>query len=127
MQRHRVTMIIAYVLLVAAVVFFLAGLIWAISLGSGGLGHGWGVGWRGWIQIPILVGAFGIAISLLVLGSVLLFLVEIDNNLLLARQKREASPAQPGGADTTAPLPGSEEAARIAAQMRGAKEPPKPS
>jgi|YNPNPStandDraft_1061719.scaffolds.fasta_scaffold22888_3 hypothetical protein len=103
MEKYRVTKIIAYVLLVAAVVFFLAGLIWALSLGSSGLGQGWGVGWRGWIQIPILVGALGTAISLLVLGSVLLFLVEIDNNLAVARQKREASSVQPAGVDTTRP------------------------
>ena len=91
MHRHRTTRFVAVLLLVAALVFFVIGVVAAITLARGGLGSGWGIGWRGWMWLPVLVSAFLNALSLLILGAVLLFLAQIENNLGVARERQEAA------------------------------------
>ena len=91
MHRHRTTRFVAVLLLVAAFVFFVIGVVAAITLARGGLGSGWGIGWRGWMWLPVLVSAFLNALSLLILGAVLLFLAQIENNLGVARERQEAA------------------------------------
>ena len=91
MHRHRTTRFVAVLLLVAALVFFVIGVVAAITLARGGLGSGWGIGWRGWMWLPVLVSAFLNALSLLILGAVLLFLAQIENNLGVARERQEAT------------------------------------
>ena len=91
MHRHRTTRLVAVLLLVAALVFFVIGVVAAITLARGGLGSGWGIGWRGWMWLPVLVSAFLNALSLLILGAVLLFLAQIENNLGVARERQEAA------------------------------------
>ena len=74
MGKHRVTRIIAITILVLAAIYLVAGLVVALNLGGRGLGEGWGPGSTAWLTVPIIVSAVFSALSMLVLGLLLLFL-----------------------------------------------------
>jgi predicted flap endonuclease-1-like 5' DNA nuclease len=103
MRKHRVSRLVAALFFLGALLFFLIGLIAAISIATSGIGHGWGVGWRGWIWVPVMVAAFLNAIGLAVLGAVLFFLTKIENNLYQARAEREARAAEAALPPSTVP------------------------
>ena len=54
MRKHRTVQILGIVIIAAALVYLILGVIGAISLSGSGLGEGWSSGWRGWLTIPIL-------------------------------------------------------------------------
>ena len=81
MRKHRAVQFIGIVIIAAALVYLILGVIGAISLGGSGLGDGWSSGWRGWLTIPILAGTFLGFVALLVFGALLYFLAKIDTNL----------------------------------------------
>ncbi|MGQ9767918.1 MAG: hypothetical protein ACUVSS_11490, partial [Anaerolineae bacterium] len=108
MRKHRVVTFVAILIFVAALVYLVLGLLGAWSFGRSGVGVGWGTGWRGWIVIPMVVSMVFSALTLLLLGAVLLFLARIENNLSLARQRRREQAARRAAAPAaavTAPVP----------------------
>ncbi|PKO23374.1 MAG: hypothetical protein CVU38_04285 [Chloroflexi bacterium HGW-Chloroflexi-1] len=100
MRKHRVTKFVAGLLLLAALVVFVIGVVATILLARGGLGYGWGIGGRGWVSLLILGSAFVNALGLLVLGAVLFFLAQIEINLSVARDRQEAALAAAARART---------------------------
>ena len=93
MRKHRFVQIIGIVIIAAALVYLVLGLIGAISLGGSGLGEGWSSGWRGWLTIPILAATFLGFVALLVFGALLYFLAKIDSNLAEAQERIVAQAA----------------------------------
>lgn len=91
MGKHRVTRTISIVILVLAAIYLVAGLAVALRLGSRGLGEGWGPGSTAWLTVPIIVSAVFSALSMLVLGLLLLFLGKISENLSVAQDHRIAA------------------------------------
>ena len=87
MRKHRTVQILGIVIIAAALVYLVLGVIGAISLGGSGLGEGWSSGWRGWLTIPILLTTFLGFVALLVFGALLYFLAKIDTNLAEAQQR----------------------------------------
>ena len=103
MHKHRTVQILGIVIIAAALVYLVLGVIGAISLGGSGLGEGWSSGWRGWLTIPILLTTFLGFVALLVFGALLYFLAKIDTNLAEAQQRFARAAAQP--AAVVAPVP----------------------
>ena len=95
MHKHRTVQILGIVIIVAALVYLVLGVIGAISLGGSGLGEGWSSGWRGWLTIPILPATCLGFVALLVFGALLYFLAKIDANLAEAQQRFAAAAAKP--------------------------------
>ena len=95
MRKHRLVQIIGIVIIAAALVYLILGVIGAISLGGSGLGEGWSSGWRGWLTIPILLATCLGFVALLVFGALLYFLAKIDTNLAEAQQRLAAAAAKP--------------------------------
>ncbi len=95
MRKHRTVKFVAALLFLCAFVFLVIGIIAAVMVGRGGLGAGWGTGWRGWLWIPLAAGACLNAVLFLVAGAVLQFLVKIDNNLALSRARQAELLAAP--------------------------------
>ncbi len=110
MKRHLLAKFVAVLLFLAALVVFLAGIVAAVAITRGGLGVGWGPGWRGWIAIPVAVVALLNALPLLALGALLYFLTQIETNLRLARRHWEEA-----GQTRTIALSPAETAAVVAA------------
>lgn len=107
MRTYRLARFVSFLLFLAALIYFVGGLILGIFLWVNGLGAGWGSGFAGWLSIPVFVSAFFGALTLLMLGVVLYFLTAINANLTTARQsgalaapKPEVKPTAPA-----APLP----------------------
>ena len=95
MQKHRTVQILGIVIIAAALVYLVLGVIGAISLGGSGLGEGWSSGWRGWLTIPIFLSTCLGFVALLVFGALLYFLAKIDANLAEAQQRIAAAAAKP--------------------------------
>jgi hypothetical protein len=95
MRKHRTVQILGIVIIAAALVYLVLGVIGAISLGGSGLGEGWSSGWRGWLTIPILLTTFLGFVALLVFGALLYFLAKIDTNLAEAQQRLAVAAAKP--------------------------------
>ena len=89
MRKHRTVQFIATLILIAALFYLAFGVISAVLIGRSGPGPGWGPGWHGWAALPILFSSLCGGLVLLVFGAVLFFLARIDNNLSLARKRRE--------------------------------------
>ena len=87
--------ILGIVIIAAALVYLVLGVIGAISLGGSGLGEGWSSGWRGWLTIPIFLATCLGFVALLVFGALLYFLAKIDANLAEAQQRIAAAAAKP--------------------------------
>ena len=87
MHKHRTVQILGIVIIAAALVYLVLGVIGAISLGGSGLGEGWSSGWRGWLTIPIFLATCLGFVALLVFGALLYFLAKIDANLAEAQQR----------------------------------------
>ena len=98
MRKHRSVQIIGIVIIAAALVYLVMGVIGAISLGGSGLGEGWSSGWRGWLTIPIFLATFLGFVALLVFGALLYFLAKIDTNLAEAQQRMAKAAAKPAAA-----------------------------
>ena len=103
MGKHRLVTFIAALIFVAAAIYLVLGLAGAWLLARGGLGMGWGSGWRGWVVIPVLVSTIFSSLTLLLFGAVLLFLARIENNLSLTRQRRREQAEQRAAARVEAP------------------------
>ena len=103
MHKHRTVQILGIVIIAAALVYLVLGVIGAISLGGSGLGEGWSSGWRGWLTIPIFLATCLGFVALLVFGALLYFLAKIDANLAEAQQRFAKAAAQP--AAVVAPVP----------------------
>ena len=95
MHKHRTVQILGIVIIAAALVYLVLGVIGAISLGGSGLGEGWSSGWRGWLTIPIFLATCLGFVALLVFGALLYFLAKIDANLAEAQQRIAAAAAKP--------------------------------
>ena len=95
MRKHRTVQILGIVIIAAALVYLVLGVIGAISLGGSGLGEGWSSGWRGWLTIPIFLATCLGFVALLVFGALLYFLAKIDANLAEAQQRFARAAAQP--------------------------------
>ena len=95
MRKHRLVKILGIVIIAAALVYLVLGVIGAISLGGSGLGEGWSSGWRGWLTIPIFLATCLGFVALLVFGALLYFLAKIDANLAEAQQRMAAAAAKP--------------------------------
>ena len=95
MHKHRTVQILGIVIIAAALVYLVLGVIGAISLGGSGLGEGWSSGWRGWLTIPIFLATCLGFVALLVFGALLYFLAKIDANLAEAQQRFARAAAQP--------------------------------
>ena len=83
-RKHRVVRIVAAVLYVLSALVLIAGIALAVLLAGNGFGYGWGAGSRVWVPIVVLPFVL-IALFFLILGSMLLFLAGIENNMSLAR------------------------------------------
>jgi hypothetical protein len=94
MKKHQTVKFVAVLLFIAAVVLLLLGLVQAIIAWSGGLGAGWGAGWRGWILLPTLFASICAAIPLIVAGALLYFLAQIEQNLSVARTQPRRTPGR---------------------------------
>jgi hypothetical protein len=105
MRTYRLARVVAFLLFLAALVDLLGGLILGIVLWSNGLGAGWGSGFAGWLSIPIFVGAFFGALTLLMFGVVLYFLTAINANLAAARQSGILATPKPEARPTPAVAP----------------------
>jgi len=90
LQRNGIKDVVSVLWWVALFVLLL-GVIAFFVIARGGLGAGWGVGWRGWMLIPILLGVLYVVIGLLVLAGVLFFLARIKDNLATTRAAQEAA------------------------------------
>ena len=101
MNTYRLAHLVAILLFLAAALYFLGGLIVGISLWNRGLGAGWGSGFAGWLSIPIFIGTFFAALTLLMFGVVLYFLAAINDHLTAARLNKARSPVRP----TSPPAP----------------------
>jgi hypothetical protein len=90
-SKYRFARFIAIVLLILAVLVLVGGIVGSLVIGDRGLGSGWSEGWRGWFTVPMIAASCSGAFWLLLLGSVLLVLVDISNNMarikLAAAQK----------------------------------------
>ena len=95
MNTYRLARLVAILLFLAAALYFLGGLIVGISVWNRGLGAGWGSGFAGWLSIPIFIGTFFAALTLLMFGVVLYFLAAINDHLTAARLNKARSPARP--------------------------------
>ncbi|MGC8780843.1 MAG: hypothetical protein ACP5UQ_08270 [Anaerolineae bacterium] len=95
MRTYRLVRLVSILLFLAALIYFLGGLIVGVYLWNRGLGAGWGSGFAGWLSIPIFVGTFFGALTLLMVGVVLYFLAAINDNLSAARQSKARGPAAP--------------------------------
>jgi len=100
MHKHRTVQIIGIVIIAAALVYLVLGLIGTISLSRTGLGAGWSTGWRGWVTIPVLIATVLGFATLMAFGALLFFLAKIDTNLSLARQQMAEAAARPAAAVT---------------------------
>jgi predicted flap endonuclease-1-like 5' DNA nuclease len=92
MRKHSFARFVASLLFLAALVIFLIAVYAAIRLSTGGLGGGWGLGWNGWMVLPILVSAFFSAGLLLLIGAAVFFLIRIETNLSTAIDERRNRP-----------------------------------
>ncbi len=101
MNTYRLARLVAILLFLAAALYFLGGLIVGISVWNRGLGAGWGSGFAGWLSIPIFIGTFFAALTLLMFGVVLYFLAAINDHLTAARLNKARSPVRP----TSPPAP----------------------
>lgn len=112
MRTYRLARIVSILLFLAAAIYLIGGFVFGARLWSRGLGDGWGSGFAGWLSIPIFIGAFFGALTLLMFGVVLYFLTAINHNLTLVRQSNafvapqpEAQPAAPAAAPVMPPVP----------------------
>ncbi|MCX7669739.1 MAG: hypothetical protein N2439_06690 [Anaerolineae bacterium] len=98
MRTYRLARLVSMLLFLAALLYFLGGLIAGIYLWNRGLGAGWGSGFAGWLSIPIFIGTFFGALTLLMMGVVLYFLAAINDNLRMVRQGKPRKPVTPSPA-----------------------------
>ena len=90
MRKHRIVQVVVVLLYIVALLFLLAGILAAVALGGSGLGAGWGPGSRLPVVVPIVAIALFNAILFMVLASALFFLAKIENNLSVARNRRQS-------------------------------------
>lgn len=108
MRSYRTVRFVAALLFLVSFVCFIVGIVAAVMVARLGLGGGWGIGWRGWVWIPVFVSSLFNAVLLLVAGSVLWFMSRVNNNFQVAqaRPKRvvQVQPVVEEAVPTPAPI-----------------------
>ncbi len=118
MRKHQTVKFVAGIFFVAAGVSLLLAIVQAIVVLTGGprigLGAGWGAGFRGWVLLPTLAMGLCAFVPLLVVGALLYFMAQIDQNLAIARTRpRRAARVATVAVSAAAPseVPAAEETA----------------
>ena len=96
MRKHQTARFVAILIIVMAFICLLGGLAASLLVSRVGLGAGWGSGSKAVLLLPVILGSFLTFVAMLLLGAILFFLVEIDNNLsaLRGRIPKAAAPAE---------------------------------
>ncbi len=98
MRKYLVTRLVAGLIVAAAIVTLIVGIVAASALGLSG---GWGPGSRAWVVVPIVIITLFNTAVLLVFGAVLYFSTKIEMNLEMLRQR--GKPGRPRARVVTPP------------------------